>query len=115
MKTLFILNDAPYGTERSYNGLRLADSLARKPETEVRLFLMGDSVMCAKSGQLTPNGYYNIERMLKPVLRNGQVAACGTCMEARGISLEMLSDGVHKGTLEELTEWTLWSDRILDF
>jgi uncharacterized protein involved in oxidation of intracellular sulfur len=115
IRILVILNDAPYGSERSYNGLRLADSLARKPETEVRLFLMGDSVMCAKSGQLTPNGYYNIERMLKPVLRNGQVAACGTCMEARGISLEMLSDGVHKGTLEELTEWTLWSDRILDF
>lgn len=115
IRILVILNDAPYGSERSYNGLRLADSLARKPETEVRVFLMGDSVMCAKSGQLTPNGYYNIERMLKPVLRNGQVATCGTCMEARGLSPEMLADGVHKGTLEELTEWTLWSDRILDF
>lgn len=28
-KTLFILNDPPYGTERSYNALRLAGSLAR--------------------------------------------------------------------------------------
>jgi len=26
MKTLFILDDAPYGSERTYNGLRLADS-----------------------------------------------------------------------------------------
>jgi len=115
IRILVILNDAPYGSERSYNGLRLADSLARKPETEVRVFLMGDSVMCAKSGQLTPNGYYNIERMLIPVLRNGQIGVCGTCMEARGITPEMLAKGVHKGTLEELTEWTLWSDRILDF
>lgn len=114
-RILVILNDAPYGSERSYNGLRLADSLARGEGSEVRVFLMGDSVMCAKSGQLTPNGFHNIERMLKPVLRNGRVAACGTCMEARGVTPDMLADGAHKGTLEELTERTLWSDRILDF
>jgi uncharacterized protein involved in oxidation of intracellular sulfur len=116
IRFLVILNDAPYGSERSYNGLRLADSLARKPQAEVRVFLMGDSVMCGKAGQHTPQGYYNIERMLKPVLGNkGRVAACGTCMEARGITPDMLAEGVTKSTLEELTEWTLWSDRILDF
>lgn len=115
IRILVILNDAPYGSERSYNGLRLADSLARKPEAQVRLFLMGDSVMCAKSGQITPQGFYNIERMLKPVLRSGQIAACGTCMEARGMTPDMLAEGVHKGTLDELTEWTLWSDRIINF
>lgn len=114
-RILVILNDAPYGSERSYNGLRLADSLARREAVEVRVFLMGDSVMCAKGGQITPQGYYNIERMLKPVLRHGQVATCGTCMEARGITPDMLAEGVHKGTLEELTDWTLWADRILDF
>ena len=32
MKYLFILNDPPYGTERTYNGLRLiGESLNRKP------------------------------------------------------------------------------------
>ena len=35
-KTLLILNDPPYGTERSYNGLRLADSLARREGEQVR-------------------------------------------------------------------------------
>lgn len=30
MKHLFLLNDAPYGTERSYNGLRLALALTNK-------------------------------------------------------------------------------------
>ena len=114
-RILVILNDAPYGSERSYNGLRLADSLARREAAEVRVFLMGDSVMCAKSGQHTPNGFYNIERMLIPVLRHGQVTTCGTCMEARGMGPEMLAEGVHKGTLEELTDWTLWADRILNF
>ena len=29
-RTLLILNDPPYGTERSYNGLRLAGSLAKR-------------------------------------------------------------------------------------
>ncbi len=115
-RILIILNDAPYGSERSYNGLHLADSLARREGVEVRVFLMGDSVMCAKSGQLTPQGYYNLEQMLKPVLGNkGRVSACGTCMELRGVSKEMLADNVHKGTLDELGDWTLWADRILNF
>jgi len=74
VRFLIILNDPPYGTERSYNGLRLAGNLVTKHEqAEVDVFLMGDAVSCAKSGQTTPNGYYNLERMLKPVLRGGRV------------------------------------------
>ena len=115
-RVLVILNDAPYGSERSYSGMRLAVDLARRDGVLVRVYLMGDSVMCAKSGQLTPQGAYNIEHMLKPVLGNkGQVTACGTCMEARGMTPEMLVGGVRKGTLEELGDWTLWSDKILNF
>jgi len=115
-RILIILNDAPYGSERSYNGLHLADTLARREGVEVRVFLMGDSVLCAKSGQISAVGAYNIERMLKPVLGNkGAVAACGTCLEQRGLTKELLAEGVTKGTLEQLADWTLWSDRILDF
>lgn len=115
IRLLFILNDAPYGSERSYNVLRLAGSLARKPQAEVRVFLMGDSVMCAKSGQITPHGAYNIEAMFKPILGNkGVVAACGTCMEARGITKDMLIEDIAKGTWDELADWTLWCDKIVD-
>ncbi|TXT31910.1 MAG: hypothetical protein FD131_833 [Rhodocyclaceae bacterium] len=32
MNTLFVLNDAPYGTERSYNALRLARGARRFPK-----------------------------------------------------------------------------------
>jgi uncharacterized protein involved in oxidation of intracellular sulfur len=70
-KTLVILNDPPYGTERSYNGLRLATALSKGEEDEVRVFLMGDAVPCAKGGQNTPNGYYNLELMLKVASRQG--------------------------------------------
>lgn len=71
---LLIINDSPYGNERPYNALRLAMNIAKRGETHVRVFLMGDAVQCAVKGQDTPQGYYNIERMLTPVLRNGEVA-----------------------------------------
>lgn len=50
-RTLFILNDPPYGTERSYNGLRLAGALAERENEEIRIFLMGDAASCAKANQ----------------------------------------------------------------
>ena len=71
---LFIVNDSPYGNERPYNALRLAMQLAKRPETQVQLFLIGDGVNCAIAGQKTPDGYYNAERMLKSLARNGEVA-----------------------------------------
>lgn len=71
---LFIINDAPYGNERPYNALRLAMNLAKLPEAKVQVFLVGDGVNCALAGQKTPGGYYNIERMLQSIARQGQVA-----------------------------------------
>ena len=107
-KTLFILNDPPYGTERSYNALRLAGSLSKREGEQVRVFLMGDAASCAKSGQQTPNGFYNIERMLKSVAkRKGEVCVCGTCMAARSIEPDELAEGARRSTLDEVTDWTL--------
>lgn len=67
----FILNDAPYGSERSYNGLRLALQLNKSEDEKVRVFLMGDAVSCGFMGQKTPSGFYNIERMIKGLLKRG--------------------------------------------
>lgn len=83
MHTLLILNEAPYGTERTYNGLRLGLALAKTPDAQVTLFLMADSVGAAKVGQKTPDGYYNIERMVKRLaLAPHRVLSCGSCMDA---------------------------------
>jgi uncharacterized protein involved in oxidation of intracellular sulfur len=71
---LLIVNDAPYGNERPYNALRLALNLVKRPEASVRVFLMGDGVNCAICGQKTPDGYYNVERMLQSIARRGEVA-----------------------------------------
>ena len=116
MKTLFVLNDAPYGTERSYNGLRLAGALAKREGQEVKVFLIGDAAACAKSGQKVPQGYYNTEVMLKNVARNqSEIGVCGTCMDARGITKAELTEGATRGTLEQLTDWSIWADKIITF
>lgn len=116
MKYLFILNDPPYGTERSYNALRLAGSLSKKENTEIKMFLMGDAASCAKKGQKVPQGYYNVEVMLKNVIRNkSEVGVCGTCMEARGITDQELMEGANRSTLEALTNMTVWADKVLVF
>ncbi|HSO79920.1 MAG TPA: DsrE family protein [Chromatiaceae bacterium] len=114
MKTLFILNDPPYGTERSFNGLRLAKALAGKG-AEVTVFLMADAVACAKSGQKVPQGYYNLELMTKAICRGGEVLLCGTCMDARGIADAELVEGARRSTLAELAERTLEADQVLVF
>lgn len=114
-KTLFILNDAPYGTERSYNGLRLAGALAKREGEEVKVFLIGDAAACAKAGQQVPNGYYKIENMIRAVSRRGDVGVCGTCMDARGITDAELTEGTKRSTLDELTDWTQWAERTLVF
>ncbi len=116
MKTLFILNDAPYGSERNYNGLRLAGSLSKVQGEEVKVFLIGDAASCAKNGQKVPEGFYNIQVMLARVLRNGgAVGVCGTCMDARGMTEAELIEGTHKSTLAELTAWTQWGDKVITF
>ena len=114
MKILLILNDPPYGTERSYNGLRLAKAVARK-EAAVTVFLMADAVGCAWRGQKVPQGYYNLELMVKSVLRAGEVLLCGTCMEARALGDDEVIEGARRSTLEELAERTLAADKLLVF
>jgi len=116
-RTLFILNDAPYGTERSYNALRLAGSLARRPGEDVKVFLMGDAAGCAKANQKVPQGYFDVELMLQgPATRHGvEVGVCGTCMDARGMADGELAEGAKRGTLSQLTDWTAWADKVLVF
>ena len=116
MNYLIILNDPAYGTERSYNGLRLANSLAKDEDTSLSVFLIGDAVWCAFAGQTTPNGYYNIERMLKILVsKDYKIGVCGSCMDARGIKPEALAEGAHRSSMDELTRWTKEADKVIVF
>lgn len=117
MKVLFILNDAPYGTEKTYNALRLAMALQKhQPGTDVRIFLMADAVTAALQTQNTPQGYYNVERMLKAVIaKGGQVKLCGTCCDARGITSLAMIEGAQISSMVELAQWTTGSEKTLVF
>ncbi len=116
-KILILINDAPYGTEKAYNGLRLAMQLQKDYENiDLSVFLMADAVNCALPNQNTPNGYYNIERMLKAVLlKKGKVRLCGSCAEARGIKEMKLVEGAELSTMKELTQLTIESDKVITF
>ena len=116
MKVLFIINDPPYGTERCFNALRLTLALLKESEKPaVTVFLMSDAVLAAKSGQKTPDGYYNLENMLNGVIRQADVVLCGTCMDARGIGKGGLVSGATRGTMPQLAELTLAADKVLVF
>jgi uncharacterized protein involved in oxidation of intracellular sulfur len=115
MKILIVINDPPYGSERSYNALRLTNQLVTRDAMELSVFLMADTVLCAKAGQQTPQGYYNIERMLKPIVRKGEVILCSTCMDARGIKDDEIVDGARRGTMVELTDLTLQAEKVIVF
>lgn len=116
MNALIIVNDPPYGSERAYNALRLALSLAKRAGTQVRAFLMADAVVCAKRGQRTAKGYYNVENMVRALLgHGGRVALCGSCMDARGLTEQETVEGATRSSMEELTEWTVEADRVISF
>jgi uncharacterized protein involved in oxidation of intracellular sulfur len=114
MHVLIIMHDAPYGSERPYQALRLADAMLQVEEdVELTVYLTADAVLCAKRGQRTPDGYYSIERMLKPILRRGAVMACRMCMDARGLVEEEMMEGVLQTRLGELAQLVFEADRIL--
>lgn len=117
MKILFILNEAPYGSEKTYNALRLAMAMQKdQPGTEVLVFLMADAVTSALPAQGTPQGYYNVERMMKSVItKGGQVRLCGACCEARGIKAMPLLKGAEISTMSQLAQWTVESEKVLVF
>ena len=77
---------------------------------------MGDAVGSGVAGQTTPNGYYNLERMLKWLAREGvKIGLCGTCIDARGIKPDVLVEGAKRSSMEELTAWAVAADRVLVF
>ncbi len=117
MIILIVINEAPYGNEKSYNALRLAMALQKEPlNTQVHVFLMADAVYCALADQTTPQGYYNIERMVKSVIvKGGQVKACGTCANARGVANLQLVGGAEISTMAELAQWSVEADKVFTF
>lgn len=115
-KILVIVNGPAYGADVTFNAIRLAVALSRRDDTEVTIFLMGDAVTCAIEGQKTPDGYYSLDRMLKGFARHGgQIACCGTCLDARGLTADRLIPEAPRSTMEQLAAWTVEADQVVTF
>jgi uncharacterized protein involved in oxidation of intracellular sulfur len=113
---LLIINGPAYGSDETYNAVRLAVALATRDDTAVQVFLMGDAVTCAVSGQKTPDGYYALDRMLTSFTRKGgDLACCGTCLDARGMTADRLIPQANRSTMDELARWTVDADQVLTF
>ena len=117
MKSLFILNESPYGNEKTYNALRLIMAIQKDyPETEIHVFLMGDSVTCSLTNQVTPNGFYNIERMLDSILKQKAIVrVCTSCIQTRGMFELDLIEGIELGTMKHLADWSFHDDKVFIF
>ena len=115
-KLLLILNGPAYGADETFNAMRLAVALSHRDDAQVTVFLMGDAVTCAIAGQKTPNGHYALDRMLRSFIRHGgQVAACGTCLDARGLTEDHLIEDVSRSTIDALAAWSVAADDVLTF
>jgi uncharacterized protein involved in oxidation of intracellular sulfur len=113
---LFVVNGPAYGTENAYNALRLAKAMMERPDVHLRMFLIGDGISCAIREQKPPMGHYIVAKMLSGVIEKGaEVAACGTCLDARGISDGMLVSGVRRSTMTELASWTAEASKVVSF
>ncbi len=110
-----IIQDPPYGTEKAWNALRLAQALFAL-DTRVNVFLLGDAVGMAKAGQEVPAGYYHLDKMLGQLIEKGaEVKACATCCRARGLKSEDLIKEVEIGGMSDLARWTKESKQVLTF
>jgi uncharacterized protein involved in oxidation of intracellular sulfur len=117
MKTLLVLNRNPYdGTDVTWNALRLGEKLL-DTGTELRIFLMNDSIDLAKEGVTPPEGYFNLAEMLQGLMGKGVlVKVCGTCLVCCGIHKNKpLIDGTVEAKMPELAEWITEFDRVISF
>ncbi|MEV6600073.1 DsrE family protein [Actinoplanes sp. NPDC051346] len=114
MKYTVILNDGP-GTERTFNGLRLAGALAERPDTQVRLYCFGDAVACAAPSQRGPEGQDITELVAAAVRAGATLRACKSCLQTRGLADTVLVDGTAPATLTDCADDTAWADKVLTF
>ena len=116
MEYLLVLNDSPYGSQRTYNALRLAAALAKSATTEVSIFLLGDGVVSGLRMQSPADASYNVQEMLRLLAAQGvSIGACRTCLEARGIDDASLVAGINRRTLDDLRNWTEKATKVLVF
>ena len=116
-KLLYILNDSPYGGEKTFNALRFALALKEEyhQQVEMKIFCFSDAVLSGLKGQ-NPKEAGNVQELLTILAGlDVEIKLCTTCTNARAISEHPLIEGVTLGTLADVSAWTLWADKVLTF
>lgn len=94
--------------EKAYNAFRFAVT-AKKKRHEVKVFLMGEAVEC----EGLADERFNVQEQLeKFVEANGQILACGTCLEIRK---KGGSDACPISTMIDCVEMVEWADKVVTF
>lgn len=117
MNVLFILNDAPNGTGRTLNALRLACTLSMRTSIYVRIFLVGSAMLCARKGHSLHTEQDEAEALIRAVIGHGgdvRVCATGTKESGDAFGSELL-EGATLSSLTELARWVPEADRLLVF
>jgi len=116
-----VVGDPPYGRQRVYTALRFL-LVALHEGHQANLFLMEDAVFAAKRGQKPPEmpvgdaGMPNCEELLRGAIREGlQIKACRVCCMERGLQTEEVMEDVVVGSMVDLVNWVVESDRTVSF
>jgi uncharacterized protein involved in oxidation of intracellular sulfur len=82
----------------------------------MRVFLLGDGILCGLAGLSPAHADYNPQEMLRQLNSCGvQIRVCGTCMDARGMSAELLIEGAKRSNMDELRDWVDECEKVLTF
>jgi len=115
------VGDPPYGKERVYTALRFS-LVALHEGHQVNLFLFEDAVFAAKRGQKPPEmpvgdaGMPNCEELLRAAIQEGlKVKACRVCTSERGLAQEEVVEGAEAGSMADLVDWVVNSDKTVTF
>ena len=112
---VFVVNDAPYASERGRHALKLAQALRRR-RVPVRLFLMGDAVAVAKLGQESGAPERNLETLLLQALAAGaEVRLCDSCLDRRGLTDDEIVNGVWRCGIDEFAAAVAGAGRVVTF
>lgn len=116
--TTIVFNHQPYdGSDVTWNGLRLANTLNKNGE-KVNIFLMNDAVDLARDKNTKPEFYdHDLVAILKELYTSGVgLKVCGTCQARCGVlKNEPYFDESIKGTMNDLATWVMESDKVLTF
>ncbi len=113
---LVILSSPPYaGSDVAWNALRLADTAVGSGVT-TRVFLINEGVDTGRESLTPPEGFFDLCGMLKELAGKGaEIKYCKTCIDRCGVGTGDMTPAIKMGSMRELNEWVMGSDKVVTF